>query len=88
MARVTPKERLEFHMLVDIAIAKLENPKNKDKGHWSTKSILVLQKMLMVEAFELDLAIAMNSGIEDECDDIINFALFIKHNLYKNNKAF
>jgi len=85
--RITEIERKELHELLDISLEKLNTPKNIKKVHWSKLSILQLQKMLMVESFELDLAVCNNYGIESECDDIINIALFIKHNLSKHGKT-
>lgn len=87
MARVTDKERKEFHELLDFAIRKLDQPKNVKKKHWSELAIPCLQKMLSVENAELDLAV--NHGniydILSECDDLINFAMFIKHNIHKTH---
>ena len=44
--------------------------------------------MLDVEVKELDVAIGCNNeeAVCSECDDIINFAMFIKHNIKKGMK--
>lgn len=85
MPRLTDEERLEFYCLLDEALEKLDSPKNSKKVHWSKMSISVLQKLLKVECAELDVAVN-HLGVDDintECDDIINFAMFIKHNIKK-----
>lgn len=85
MARITDKERKEFHELLDFSIRKLDSPKNANKNHWSELSFNELQKMGMIEAHELELAVLQRDpkAMIDECDDIINFALFLKHKISK-----
>jgi len=83
MARITVQEKKDFHILLDKSLSKLDSEKNIKKVHWSELSIRKLQKMLVVESCELDVALCDNnySDILSECDDIINFAMFIKHNI-------
>lgn len=90
MARITDKEREEFHELLDFSLRKLDSEKNVKKVHWNNLTLPCLQKMLSIESVELDLAVNHGSlkSILDECDDIINFAMFIKHNIYINKEKF
>lgn len=83
MARVTDRENRDFHRMLDTSIMKLGSDKNINKAHWSLHSSELLKKMLAVEVLELDVAIECNNddAILLECDDIINFAMFIKHNI-------
>jgi phosphoribosyl-ATP pyrophosphohydrolase len=64
-----------------MAIEKSENEKNIDKEHFNNIPISHLQKYLMIESHELDLAVLQddNQEILSECKDIINFAMFIMH---------
>lgn len=85
MARITEKERSEMHTLLDMCLNKLDSEKNIKKVHWSKLTFIQLQKMEMIESHELDLAVHNKNGnqILSECKDIINFVLFIMHNLFK-----
>lgn len=85
MARITEKEVCEFHELLDVSIKKLLSDKNVKKRHWSELSFNELQKMGMIEAHELELAVLQRDpkSIISECDDIINFAMFLKHKISK-----
>ncbi len=87
MARITEEEKREFHVLLDESISKLGTDKNINKKHWSSLSLEQLNKLLMIESHELDFAVmhGTTEDINSECDDIINYALFIKHNLSKTN---
>lgn len=88
MARITSVEISEFHKLLDGSIRKLNSKKNSEKKHWRFLSIKILSKMLKVELYELDVAIECNDekAVCSECDDIINYATFIKHNISKGQK--
>jgi len=86
MARVTDKEKEEFHTLLKLSLSKLESPKNKDKEHWSELDLYKLRDMLLIEMQELNYAVNHGDGLDanSEIDDIINIACFFKHNLHKN----
>ena len=85
MRLVTEQENQEFHLLLDTCIDKMNNDKNRYKPHWNTVSLTELKLMIMIESHELVLAThrmdldEMNS----ELDDIINLAMFMKHNILK-----
>lgn len=83
MARISDDEKREFHQLLDNSLEKLDTGKNSKKVHWNKLSLQQLNKMLMIEAHELDLEVINKDlmGVLSECDDIINFAMFIKHNI-------
>lgn len=85
MARVTEKEKEEFHTLLDISIIKLDSDKNKDKPHWIDLDLHELKDMLLIEVQELNYAVNHGVGkdINTELDDIINIAMFAKHNLHR-----
>ena len=86
MPRVTEEERARFHRYLDEVIDKLNNTKNSSKNHWSCSTDLILSKMNLIEAHELELAIyeGNNEGIISECKDGIAFPLFIIDNLRGN----
>ena len=87
MTRITDKERQEFHLLLDVALMKLDTDKNSKKCHWSELLFTQLNKMIGIESRELDLATHnKNVGeIDSELDDILNLTLFYKHNLMLGN---
>lgn len=85
MNRITAAERKRFHKILDDSIDKMNNPKNRDKKHWSTLDRWELQKMVNVENAELELAIYYISGdIETECFDLINLNMMLTDNLRGN----
>jgi len=88
LAEITKEEREGFHDLLDVSIIKLLSEKNIKKVHWSKLELNLLRKMLKVEVFELDVAFECNNeeAACSECDDIINFAMFIKDNIKKGMK--
>lgn len=88
MSRITVIERKRFHKIIDDCIDKLNNPKNKDKEHWSKITIPKLQKYINVENAELDCTMVdfpyYLSNVETEVLDIINYSLFIIDNIRCN----
>ena len=83
--RITDEERQDFHDLLDVAINKLESEKNRKKCHWYDLDLPMLRDMILIESMELNYAVnhGLAVDINTECDDIINIAMFIKHNLYR-----
>ena len=81
MARLTEAEKANFHAFLEMAIIKAGNKKNIDKEHFNNIPVEHLQKYLMIESHELDLAVLKGDvdEIMSECEDIINFAMFIMH---------
>lgn len=92
MGRVTEKERIRFHKILDELIDnKLNSGKNSRKSHWNTLKLQTLTKMNIIETAELDLAITNYSLINSvnnkaeiisECYDNIAIPLFIIDNIH------
>ena len=88
MARITQEETDRFHILLDMALSKLNSIKNIDKPHWSTLSLQHIQKMITVENGELDVALLEMgiTSINTELKDILLYTLFAMDNLHYNTK--
>lgn len=79
MPRVTENERERFHKIVDLAIDKMNLPKNEKKAHWRCLESKELSMMLETETKELIHAVnyPAHGNIFSECCDVINFSLMI-----------
>jgi hypothetical protein len=87
--RITGNEKRRFISYFLKSVKKLESPKNKNKDHWSTQSLVYLSKRLREEENEFREAFMRGhckSDMIDELKDIINFALMLWDNL-ENNSA-
>ena len=86
MPRITDDERSRFHSYLDVAIDKMNNPKNSQKPHWSTQSIEDLFDHLCKEADELSAEVMYEAkeNTIDESNDVINIAMMIIDNVRGN----
>ncbi len=84
--KIAPVERFRLHGILDSAIDKMDEEKNRKKPPHSKLSILTLSKMVAIEQKELDLAVysGASQSIESECFDIINECLMIVDNVRGN----
>jgi hypothetical protein len=82
MTRVTQLERDVFHAFLDIAIDKMNEPKNCEKSHWHCMAKKELVDLLLIESLELRHAVYWldDKKVLNECKDVINFASMIADN--------
>lgn len=86
--RLTGDEKRRFISYFLLAIMKLETPKNKNKDHWATESLIYLNKRLTEETAEFREALMKSKSKSDRIDelkDIINIALMLWDNLENNS---
>ena len=82
--RITDEEIFRFSLYCSLSVAKLETPKNRNKDHWSTESLVYLNRRLEEEKTEFREAFMSGKSkadMIDELKDIINISLMIWDNL-------